>query len=109
MVVRTTSSLQKTRVPVQTPTLDPLTPCHRERATMRSLLSRIACLGLAIVVIGSGCNGGRPPVDTSTTEATITGTVKIRGKPVTEGKVSFDPSNVARKWEPARTATIGKD
>src|SRR4051794_21737512 len=76
---------------------------------MRSLLSRITCLGLAIVVLGSGCNGGRPSVDTSTAEGTVSGTIKIRGKPVTGGKVCFDPSNVARKSEPARTTTIGKD
>lgn len=76
---------------------------------MRRLLSGTACLGIAVVVLGGGCSGGRPSVDTSTTEATVSGIIKVRGKPVTGGKVAFDPSNVERKSEPARTAEIGKD
>jgi len=72
-------------------------------------LKRPMLTGLLVLASASGCGSGRPSVDTSTSEGTVRGTVKVRGKPVTAGKISFDPSNVARKSEPARTAPIGSD
>src|SRR4051794_25834000 len=42
-----------------------------------------------LVLIGWGCGSYAPPVDTSTTEATVKGIVTIRGKPVAEGTISF--------------------
>src|SRR3954447_16518196 len=82
----------------------------RRITTMRSVLRGLAGLASAgLVIVVSGCGDGRPSVDTSTTEATVKGTVSIRGKPATGGQVSFDPSNVARKSETARKVPIGKD
>lgn len=58
----------------------------------------------------AGCGGGSTPsVDTSNTEATVKGTVRIDGKPATEGEISFDPSNYQRKNAELHTAQIGKD
>jgi hypothetical protein len=77
---------------------------------MQNGLARLTGLAAAtLVIIGWGCGGGTPAVDTSTTEATVKGVVAIRGKPVTQGTISFDPSNVKRKFEPVRSAPIGKD
>ncbi len=57
-----------------------------------------------------GCgDGGTPPVESSMTEAKVTGTVKVRGKAATKGKVTFDPSNIRRKDVVPSTANIGKD
>ncbi|MGE3821983.1 MAG: hypothetical protein AB7I30_21425 [Isosphaeraceae bacterium] len=57
-----------------------------------------------------GCAGeDKPPVDTSSEEATVKGTVTFNGKPVAKGEVAFDPSNYLRKSEAARRAPIGPD
>jgi hypothetical protein len=70
---------------------------------------RIAGLLLTMMlIIGWGCGGATPPVDTSTQEATVKGTVKVKGKPASNGYVIFNPSNIKRKAE-SRKATIGKD
>src|SRR5829696_5071225 len=82
----------------------------RGNTTMRNVLRGLAGLATAgLVLVASGCNDGRPSVESSTTEATVKGTVSIRGKPAPGGTVSFDPSNVSRKMEAARAAPIGKD
>jgi hypothetical protein len=63
-----------------------------------------------VVILGgleSGCDD-RPSVDSSTTEATVTGTVLIKGKPATGGEIQFNPANVDRLVG-SRTATIGPD
>jgi len=70
-------------------------------------LRDLAAMGLLVILCG--CGEGKPSVSSSTTEATIKGTVAIRGKPVDGGIISFDPSNFKRKTEPARTAAINKD
>jgi len=62
---------------------------------------------LALVV--GGCGEGPPQSSSSTEEATIKGTVTVKGKKATQGKVFFDPSNKARPTETARVAEIGKD
>lgn len=67
----------------------------------------LAAAGL--FVVGPGCNEGKPSVDTSTTEATVKGTITFKGKPVTKGEVAFDPSNYQRKNEAARRVPIGAD
>jgi len=56
-----------------------------------------------------GCGDGAPSVSSSSTEATVHGTIKIDGKAVTGGTVSFDPSNVSRKAAPVSAGQIGKD
>jgi hypothetical protein len=55
-----------------------------------------------------GCDDGTPPVDSSKTEATVIGVVKVKGVPAAGGEVVFNPSNRFR-LVPARTATIGAD
>ena len=64
-----------------------------------------ACAGA--LALGGGC--GSPSAPSSTTEATVHGTVKVNGKLATSGKVSFDPANVNRKDAPTATAEISKD
>jgi len=76
---------------------------------MRHGLRRLTGLAATtLLALGWGCGGG-PAVETSTTEATVKGTVTIKGKPATEGSVTFDPSNINRKSESPRSAPIGKD
>src|SRR5689334_8554150 len=74
------------------------------RRLWRQILSPFALLVLA----GQGCGGGPPPVDSSTTEATVVGVVKVKGAPAEGGEVVFNPSNHLR-IVPAKTATIGPD
>jgi hypothetical protein len=69
-----------------------------------------ACLTPFVVSLAGlvlGCDG-RPAVDSSTTEATVTGTVLIKGKPATSGEIRFNPANVDRLVGP-RSAPIGPD
>src|SRR6516164_2652145 len=76
---------------------------------MRKVRIRIAVLvPSALMVIGWGCDG-RPAVSSSTTEATVKGTVTIKGKPATKGTVEFDPANYQRKDVQARSAPINPD
>jgi hypothetical protein len=66
---------------------------------------------ITVVALGflAGCEGGTPSVDSSNTEATVKGVVKINGVPATEGEISFDPANYKRKDVPQRSAPIGPD
>ena len=50
-----------------------------------------------------------PRVSGSLEEATVKGTVTLRGKPVTNGEISFRASNINRPNVPAKNAAIGKD
>jgi hypothetical protein len=63
---------------------------------------------LAVVL---GCSGTKvnPEATGSTAEATVQGTVKVRGKLVTKGEVVFDPANINRPTAPVHKAPIGKD
>jgi len=63
----------------------------------------------ATLWILGGCGGGAPAVDTSNTEATVKGVVRVGGTPATEGEIVFDPRNYKRKDASARSAPIGKD
>jgi hypothetical protein len=65
---------------------------------------------VGVLLAGWGCGGGgsAPAVSSSTTEATVGGTVRIKGKPATKGEVTFDPANSQRNVG-ARTAPIGAD
>jgi hypothetical protein len=67
----------------------------------------LGLLATTLFFIGWGCSDV-PPVDTSTEEATVHGIITIKGKPVTSGRVVFDPANIKRNTEP-RKADIGKD
>lgn len=65
-----------------------------------------ALLATSLLTVWGGCGGGPPSVTSSTEEATVKGTVTVKGQPAKAGEVIFDPSNYARKMEPTRTATI---
>jgi hypothetical protein len=70
----------------------------------------VGLIGAWTLLAGWGCGAGgsAPAVSSSMTEATVSGTVTIKGKPATKGEVSFDPANVSRNVG-ARTAPIGAD
>jgi hypothetical protein len=68
-----------------------------------------AAAGFLSACLALGCGGGPPPVDTTTAEASIHGSITFKGKPVTKGEVAFDPSNYKRKNESSRRVEIGKD
>jgi hypothetical protein len=55
-----------------------------------------------------GCGDGKPGVDASLTEATVTGVVSVKGTPATGGQIRFNPSNSGR-IVPTRSAEIGPD
>ncbi|MHC5540881.1 hypothetical protein ACYOEI_21880 [Singulisphaera rosea] len=61
------------------------------------------------LVAATGCEGGMPSVSSSFDQATVHGTVTVKGKRVSSGKVVFDPSNVYRKQTTSASAEIGKD
>jgi hypothetical protein len=83
---------------------------------MRCVTTRSAALvfslALALVMVltwGCGEPGeAPPPAPSSTTEANVSGTVKVRGKLVKNGSVEFDASNPNRHTPP-RKANIDKD
>lgn len=60
-----------------------------------------------LLLVSWGCDG-KPPVDTSTEEGMVTGTVTVMGKRPTKGLVRFDPSNYKRQV-PYCEAPIAKD
>jgi hypothetical protein len=71
-------------------------------------LGYLAASLLAWAII-PGCGDGKPYQDTSLNEATVTGVVKAKGEPVTEGgTILFNASNSARHV-PTKSATIGPD
>jgi len=55
-----------------------------------------------------GCDG-TPSVDTTTAEANVSGVVRVRGKPMAGGEITFDASNIQRASVTPRKATIGSD
>lgn len=75
--------------------------------------ARIAfSLGLVLACLESGCGTSVPSgavVSNSTEEATVSGVVTLRGKPVNNGRVYFSPLNIRRAAVPQRDAAIGKD
>jgi hypothetical protein len=77
--------------------------CCRWSDTLRATL--LTTLGTVAL---HGCGDGKPWVDTSLTEATVSGTVSVKGTPASGGKILFNPSNAGR-IVPTRTAEIGPD
>ncbi len=73
-------------------------------ATLALLLLLLACTFTAC-----GCGSGAPHAESSLTEAKVTGRVTAAGKPVTKGQVIFDPANINRPSEHARTGEIRQD
>lgn len=64
--------------------------------------------GAVAAVVAWGCSG-KPSVSSSNEEATVRGTVTIKGKKVSRGDVVFDPSNYQRKFASERRAPIQED
>lgn len=71
----------------------------------RHQLMIAACGGLGFW--SGGCTSST--TTSSTAEATVHGTVKLKGKLVTSGTIFFNPANINRKEVAAVTAPIGKD
>jgi hypothetical protein len=69
----------------------------------------VALAATALIAAVGGCGDGAPAVDTTTAEATVSGKVMLKGKPAAGSTISFDPSNIERKDERARSAKIGPD
>ena len=80
---------------------------HTSSQALGLLAQVLGLLATTLLVISWGCSE-KPPVDTGTEEATVHGVITINGKPVTSGRVVFDPANIKRNVEP-RKAEIGKD
>jgi hypothetical protein len=67
-------------------------------------------LALALWSVGGGCgNPDAPPVSGSMEEVALTGTVRVRGKPVNNGIITFRTANVHRPTAPTYEAKIDKD
>src|SRR5262249_29235275 len=68
-------------------------------------------LALSLCACGwAGCRfSDAPPVSGSMEEATVKGTVRVRGKAVNNGIVTFRSSNVNRPNAQTKEAPIGKD
>jgi hypothetical protein len=66
-------------------------------------------LALALSMAGVGCGNPRASgLAGSMEQAAVKGTVRVRGKPVTDGQIVFDASNIYRRV-PEKVAPIGKD
>jgi hypothetical protein len=73
---------------------------------------RLVATALALAVGNAGLVGGcsdAPRVSGSLEEATVQGMVRVRGKPVTNGRVTFRSSNINRPTAPTKEAEITKD
>jgi hypothetical protein len=79
-----------------------------EVQSMKGSMRVMTCLVVVMLAaLGQSCSG-TPSVDTSQTEVTVTGVVKVKGKTAAGGEISFNPSDYLRKV-PAFTAPISQD
>jgi hypothetical protein len=76
---------------------------------MRSQPARVFAVLAVSALFAAGCGSDGPPATSSREEATVKGTVTLRGKPVTEGEIVFDPANINRRDAAATSSAIGKD
>lgn len=63
---------------------------------------------LIMTTAGIGCGDGKPYVDSSLAEATVSGIIKVQGKPADGGEIRFNPSNSGRIVA-TKSAPIGPD
>ena len=65
---------------------------------MRRLISTLqfSQWSLLSMLVIAGCGSSPPPVETSLSEATVKGVVKVMGSPMTSGRITFNPSNYKR-------------
>jgi hypothetical protein len=68
-------------------------------------------MAFALLLACSGCDphAGAPPVESSMEEANVTGTVRVRGRPVNNVTVRFHAANYRRTGAIDREAPITKD
>jgi hypothetical protein len=76
-------------------------PLNISRVRSSLVLVTLACAT-------SGCGDGKPWVDKSLNEATVTGIVSVKGKPADGGTILFNANNSGRTV-PIKTAPIGRD
>jgi hypothetical protein len=74
----------------------------------RRLYGLVEASALTVLLALWGC-GGAPSVSSTGAEATVHGTVKHKGEPISGGEIRFDPANVQRRDAKQATAPIGKD
>jgi hypothetical protein len=72
-------------------------------------LAAWTALGLLLGPAGCDHHAGAPSVSGSLEEATVKGTVRVRGKPVNNGSVTFNCVNIRRPNATAPRAPIRKD
>ncbi len=75
---------------------------------IRNCLVAVACAGLASMIAGCDASGGAPYVEGSQEEATVKGTVKVKGKLMPGGTLHFSASN-SKRMVPTRDAQVGPD
>src|SRR5262249_16879264 len=81
----------------------------RSHAMILDQLGRAGAPTIAIIMLlCTGCDDGKPAVDTSKREATVSGTVKVKGKLADGGFVLFNASN-SERIVPHKKAEISKD
>jgi hypothetical protein len=74
-----------------------------------AVLWAVALLTVTVLLpLNQGCMDGKPAVDSSMTEAAVSGTVRVKGVPAEGGSIVFSPSN-SERIVPARSAPINKD
>jgi hypothetical protein len=71
----------------------------------------IACTAAILLVAVAGCssNPAASALTSSMEEATLHGTVRVNGKPVNNGTVSFRTAHINRPNSPTKNVTINKD
>jgi hypothetical protein len=73
------------------------------------LIMRLCTAPFVILACATaGCGDGKPYVDKSQTEATVSGIVSVKGKPADGGQILFNGNSSGRSV-PIRTAEIGRD
>jgi hypothetical protein len=71
----------------------------------------LTSLGSALLLVAVGCDSypDAPPLTTSMEEATLKGVVRVNGKPVDNGTISFRTAHIRRPNSPTKHVDIGKD
>ena len=70
---------------------------------------RLLVLTATVLAATWGCGGATPPASSSSETVQVKGAVPLKGKPLTGGRISFDPANINRRDAPVATLEIGKD
>ncbi len=70
---------------------------------------QMAAAILFLTIAGCDAYSGAPSVSSSLEEATVKGTIRVRGKPVDNGRILFRCANIRRPSAKARDVPIAKD